>query len=364
MFSDHPPINLLDYEQLARDKLTRTIFDYFAGGSDDSITLRENSAAYDRIRLRPRILVDVDQRNMATTLLGKTLSSPFIVAPMALAGMAHPDADIAIARGADNTPVTISTLSSYSLEEIAEAAQSPLWFQLYVYRDRSITQKLVERAEAAGYQALVVTVDGVVAGNRERDRRNEFKLPENVTLKNLYDAKLDRVIALPGESSVAAYFSSQIDPSFSWKDLEWLRSITKLPIILKGILRADDARRAHDHGAAAIVVSNHGGRQLDTVPASIDVLPEIAAEIGNAMPILLDSGIRRGTDVLKALALGANAVMIGRPVMWGLAVDGEEGVRRVLEIIQEELDTAMALCGCPSLNDIDADLIWNSAREQ
>ncbi|MBZ0303500.1 MAG: alpha-hydroxy-acid oxidizing protein, partial [Anaerolineae bacterium] len=295
MSPENQPINLLDYEQLARDYLPKPVFDYYAGGADDGITLRENSSAYDRIHLNPRVLVDVSQRTSQTTLLEQILPAPILVAPMALAGMAHPDAEIAIARAADGLPVTLSTLSSTSIEDMAAAARSPLWFQLYVYRDRTITEKLVRRAESAGYKALVVTVDVQVAGNRERDRRNQFKVPEGITLKNLTDFALDHVADKVDDSSIAAYASSQIDPSLTWRDIDWLRSVTTLPILLKGILRVDDARQACDHGVAGIIVSNHGGRQLDTVPASVDALPQIAAAVGDRMPLILDSGVRRGT---------------------------------------------------------------------
>ena len=248
-------------------------------------------------------------------------------------------------------------MSSMSLEDVAEVANGPVWFQLYVYRDREITRQLIARAEAAGYSALVITLDAPVMGNRERDRRNNFKIPKQVTLKNLESFGLDKVADTHADSSIAAYITSQIDPSLTWADLEWLCSITKLPIILKGILRVDDAQRASEHGAAGIVVSNHGGRQLDTVPSAVDVLPAIAEATGDNLEILVDGGIRRGTDVIKALALGANAVLVGRPVMWGLAVNGEAGVKHVLEILRTEFDTAMALCGCASIKEITRDLI-------
>ncbi len=361
MVSESQPINLLDYEQLARDKLPRTVFDYYAGGADDGITLRENSAAYDRIRLRPHALVDVSQRDTHVTLFGHPFPSPITVAPLALAGMAHPEGEIAVARGAGTLPMTLSMLSTRTLEEVAAAASTPPWLQMYIFRDRDIIRRLIERAEVAKCGALVVTVDAPVAGNRERDRRNRFTLPDHITFQNLQDFALDRVQHLPDDSSVAAYATAQIDPALSWKDVEWLRSITRLPILLKGILRADDALRAHEHGADGVIVSNHGGRQLDTVPASIDVLPEISAAVGDKMVVMLDSGIRRGTDILKALALGAQAVMIGRPVLWGLAVSGEAGVRHVLDILRAELDTAMALCGTPCIKDIHPDLIWKSS---
>ena len=354
---DTQPINLLDYEQLARDKLSKTIYDYFAGGADNGITLRENSTAFDRLQLLPRILVDVSKRDTSTTLLGGPIPAPIIIAPTALAGMAHPLAEVAIARAAAGLPMTLSTLSSMRLEDVAGVATGPLWFQLYVYKDRAITRHLVERAEAAGYTALVLTVDVPVIGNRERDRRNNFKTPRRVTLKNLESFALDNVADTANESAIAAYVASQIDPSLTWADLDWLRSITRLPVILKGVLRADDAQRAYEHGTTAIIVSNHGGRQLDTTPAAVDVLPDIVHAAGDKLEIIVDGGIRRGTDVLKAVALGAKAVMVGRPLLWGIAVNGEAGAHHVLEILQIEFDNAMALCGCASINEITPDLV-------
>lgn len=363
MAQDIQPINLLDYEQLARDRLPKTIYDYYAGGADDGITLRENNVSFERIRLLPHVLVDVSQRDISTTLLGARIPAPIVIAPMALAGMAHPLAEVAIALGADGIPMAVSTLSSTRIEDIAATEATRFWFQLYVYRDRDTTRQLVERAEAAGYQALVITVDVAVAGNRERDRRNRFKMPEGVTLKNLAGFNLDKVTGKNDDSAIAAYIASQIDPSLTWQDIDWLRSLTSLPILLKGILHADDARLAVEHGVAGIVVSNHGGRQLDTVPAAIDVLPEIAAAVGDQMDILIDGGIRRGTDIMKAIALGATAVMVGRPIMWGVAVGGEAGTRHVLEILRTEFDSVMALCGCTSVADITPDLIWRPDRQ-
>ena len=364
MSPDIQPINLLDYEQLARDKLSKSVYDYYAGGADDGITLRENRVAFERLQLLPRVLVDVSQRDISTTLLGKQIPAPIVIAPMALAGMAHPLAEMAIALGAGGIPMTLSTLSSTRLEDLAATEATPLWFQLYVYRDRDITRKLVERAEAAGYQALVVTVDVAAVGNRERDRRNRFRIPEGVTLKNLEDVSRDKVVDAADNSAIAAYISAQIDPALTWQDIAWLRSITNLPIIIKGILSPADARLAVEHEVAGIIVSNHGGRQLDTVPAAIELLPAIVAQVGDHLEIMLDSGIRRGTDILKALALGAKAVMVGRPIMWGVAVSGEAGVRQILEILRTEFDTALALSGCTRVSDITPDLIWRPGRHE
>ncbi len=251
----------------------------------------------------------------------------------------------------------ISTLANFAMEDVSRAASGPLWFQLYVYRDRGVTVELIRRAEAAGCRAIVLTVDAPVGGLRERDVRNEFRLPEGIVMRNLLPAGREFAGLDDGKGSVAAYINAMFDPSISWRDLDWLAAQTKLPVIVKGLVRADDAVRAREHGAQAVVVSNHGGRQLDTSPATIEVLESITTAVDGRMEVLIDGGIRRGTDVLKALALGARAVLLGRPILWGLAVDGEQGVRDVLDIVRHEFDVAMALAGCCSVDEIDVDLI-------
>jgi len=373
-------LTLHDLERLAAERLPAMAWDYYASGADDELTLTRNVEAYRRIALHYRVLVDVSTRELGTTVLGTPIALPALVAPTAFHRLAHPDGELASVRGAGDaaTVFVLSTLSTTPVEDVIAAASGPVWFQLYVYRDRAITEALVRRVEAAGCTALVLTVDAPLLGRRERDVRNRFGLPEGLVLANLTGAGLD---ALPGsiddlalgapdssvagpaparsgsESGLAAYFASLLDPSLSWADVAWLRSITRLPIVLKGIVRPDDARRAVDAGAAAIVVSNHGGRQLDTAPATIDVLPGIAAAIGGAVELYVDGGIRRGTDIVKALALGARAVLVGRPVLWGLACGGRDGVAAALAILRRELDLAMALCGCPSLAAITPDLV-------
>ncbi len=242
------------------------------------------------------------------------------------------------------------------MEEVAAAASGPLWFQLYVYRDRAVTRALVERVEAAGCTALVLTVNAPLLGRRERDVRNRFQFPDGMVLANLLPAGLERFPRTEG-SGLASYVASLLDPSLSWKDVTWLQSITRLPVLIKGIVRADDAARAIASGAAGVVVSNHGGRQLDTAPATIDALPPIVDAVDGRGDVLLDGGVRRGTDVIKALALGARAVLLGRPILWGLAAGGAAGVGRALELIRDELDLAMALCGCPTVADIGRDLL-------
>ena len=359
---DEKLINLLDYEAAASQHLTANAFGYYVGGADDEVTLRENRAAFQRIRLAPRMLVDVTARSTATSILDQDVAAPLVIAPMAIMKMAHPDGEQAMARaaGAAGVPMALSTLASTRLETVAGVATAPMWFQLYVYRDREITRQLVQRAEDAGYTGLVLTVDVAVAGNRERDVRQRFKLPKGIRLENMTDVALATMDDQADDSAIAAYAVSQLDPGLTWDDVDWLASITSMPIMVKGILRPDDAHRAVNHGAAGIIVSNHGGRQLDTTPATIEALPSIMDEIGFAADVLIDGGIRRGTDILKALAYGAKGVMIGRPMLWGLAIDGEAGAKRVLDILITELDRAMALTGCTAINEITSDLIFSS----
>lgn len=352
-------LNLFELEAIAKAKLDEAAFGYYASGANDEISLRDNRAAFERIRLFYRVLVDVSTRDLATTVLGYPVSMPVLVAPTAFHKMAHPDGEAATARaaGAAKTIMMLSSLSNTDVEDVVQAASSPIFFQLYVYRDRKATEALIARVEAAGCRALVLTVDAPLLGRRERDVRNRFCLPAGLSVKNLVSEGYGDVPAHTNDSGLAAYFASLLDPSLTWKDLTWLRSLTKLPVIVKGIVRADDARRAVDCGASAIVVSNHGGRQLDTSPATIDALPAIADAVGKSTELLLDGGIRRGTDVIKAVALGARAVLVGRPVLWGLAADGERGVSRMLGILREELDLAMALLGASRMTEIGRDLL-------
>jgi 4-hydroxymandelate oxidase len=304
----------------------------------------------------------VSQRRLETTVLGQKLAFPVLVAPTAFQRLAHPEGELATARAAGRagTCMVLSTLSTSLVEDVVKASSGPVWFQLYVFKDRAATEALVRRAESAGARALVLTVDAPFLGRRERDVRHRFQLPEGLSVKNLEACGLGYLPRGTQDSGLAAYFATLLDPSLTWKDLAWLRSLTRLPVVVKGIVRPDDAVRAVEHGASAIVVSNHGGRQLDTAPATIDVLPGIADALGGRAELLLDGGIRRGTDVLKALALGARAVLVGRPILWGLAVDGSEGVSRVLEILRAELDLALALAGCTDATRVPADLVLRS----
>ncbi len=361
------PLNLFEYEQQAQKCLSPMAWDYYARGAWDEITLRDNHAAFDRIKLRPRVLVDVSDRHLTTTILDQPLQMPVLIAPMAFQCLAHPEGELATAKAASSAGVgmVLSTLSTKSLEEVAQIYDSnysqtphpPLWFQLYIHRDRNLTRALVERAYAAGYQALCVTVDAPVLGKRERDTRNQFTLPPGLQLANLVTISGLNIPDEQGESGLFTYFAQQLDPAVTWRDLEWLQSISPLPLAIKGILRGDDAVRAVECGAKVIIVSNHGGRQLDGAIASLDALAEVVKAVDGRAEVIIDGGIRRGTDIFKALALGAKAVLVGRPVLWGLAVDKQAGVNHVIEILRNELDLAMALSGCVKLEDIDSSLL-------
>lgn len=358
-------LNLESLEPQARERLDPMLFDYIAGGADDEWTLAENRAAWSRLQLLPRMLRGVANRSLDTTVLGTRVSFPVLVPPMGFHGLCHLDAEAATARAttAADTIFCASTVSNCSLEAIAEASgPGTRWFQLYVYRDRSITRALVERAAAAGYSALCLTVDTPLAGQRERDRRNSLRMPAHLELGNFPQSHTSQHHHGSGEgSSLAQYIAAQWDPSLTWADVEWLRSIAPIPLIVKGVLAPQDAVLAVEHGASAVMVSNHGGRQLDSVPAPITMLRAVVEAVDGRAEVLLDGGVRRGTDVLKALALGARAVAVGRPVLWGLTLGGEPGVRAVLEHIRGEVDLAMALSGCATIADVTRDLIFSPA---
>ena len=337
------PVNVDDFEAVARERLDSGAYAYFAGGAGDEQTLRANAAAFGRGELRPRVLVDVDEVTTAATVLGTELSMPLLVAPTAFQPLAHADGELAMARAAAaaGTVMCLSTLSSVTPAELAAAAPgAPQWFQLYWSRDRGFTEELLAAVVEAGFRALVLTVDFPVAGRRERDLRESFTLPDDLASPNLPVA--------PARRDFHAALGGIVDARLTWRDLEWLRSTCELPLVLKGVLTAEDALLATEHGAAAVVVSNHGGRQLDGVPATLDVLPEVAGAAGEGVEVLVDGGIRRGTDVLKALALGARAALTGRAALWGLAVDGEAGAARVLALLREEIEVGLKLLGCRS----------------
>ncbi len=332
-------LRLEDFEPLARDAMEAGAFDYYVGGAADEVTLRDNVVAFGRRRLRPRVLVDVSRIDTSTTMLGTAVSMPVALAPTALHKLAHPEGELAVARAAAAAGVLMhaATFSSYSLEEIAAAAKGPRWFQLYFHRDRGVSRDLVTRAAAAGYGAVVLTADLPVPGYRERELRSHFVVPD--------DAGPGNYRSDSGDQDLLGYFTHEIDATVTWADVEWLRGVSDLPVVIKGVLTAEDAGLAAEHGAAAVVVSNHGGRQLDRCSASVDVLEEVVDAAGGDLEVYLDGGVRRGTDVLVALALGARAVLMGRPYLWALAAGGEAGVARAIELIRVELDNAMALLG-------------------
>lgn len=352
-------VNLFEIEQLGRSRLEPMARDYYASGANDELTLDRNRAAFDRTELWYRVLAGVGERDTATEVLGTPLSLPVMVAPTAFHRLAADAGEAATARAASGagTVMINSTLSTTAVEDVVAAATAPVWFQLYIYRDRAATRALVERAERAGCSALVLTVDAPLLGRRERDVRNRFRLPAGLRIENMLAAGLDELPRDTADSGLAAYFASLLDPALDWSDIDWLCSITRLPVVIKGLVRADDARRAVDHGASAVVVSNHGARQLDTAPATLDALPAVAAAVGDDLEVLLDGGVRRGTDVLKAIALGARGVLIGRPILWGLAAGGEPGAARVLQLLHAEIDLAMALAGCGSVAAIGPELL-------
>ncbi len=355
-------VNLAEIEAAGRAALDPVYVDYIAGAARDEITARANETAFARLRLLPRMLRGSHKRELAVNLLGSSASMPIIVSPTAFHKLLHPDGELATARAvaAADTIMIVAMAATVAVDQVAAAARAAtggrasLWFQLYIQPDLELTEILVRRASAAGCEALVVTVDSPVLGVNERNRRNGFNdLPNGLVCENLRDLR-------DGETGHVRQIV--MSPEISWTHIEWLRGITTLPILLKGLLHPEDVRTAVRLGVDGLVLSNHGGRQLDTVPSTIELLPEVAAAVAGRIPIVLDGGIRRGTDVVKALALGASAVGIGRPVLWGLACGGEAGVRQVLELLREEYDHALTLCGGAGIRDLTADLVRGTPR--
>jgi len=342
------PVNVMEYEPLAASRVEPGAWDYYQGGSDDERTLRDNQEAFGRIRLRPRVLVDTSTCDTSTTVIGTPVDLPVLVAPVAYHGLAHADGECATAEGAARagTLMVASCNSNRTMEEIAKSSSAPLWLQLYLHADTGINEQLVRRAEDAGYRGLVLTVDRPRFGNRERDRRNGFKLPPHLRAANYGDVTRDM---------------SAVSIS-TWESLDWLVGATRLPVLVKGILTAEDGDLAAQHGVAGVIVSNHGGRQLDGVLSGIDALPEVVAGVAGRCEVFCDGGVRRGTDVLKAIALGARAVLVGRPVIWGLAVDGANGVADVLGLLHTEFGLAMALAGRTTVASIDASLVTRTVE--
>jgi 4-hydroxymandelate oxidase len=348
------PICLADFEPLARAKMSPMAWEYVTAGAGDELTVRWNKEAYQRIRLKPRVLVDVTKLDTRVTLFGQQHAFPILLAPTAAQKLTHEEGELATARGAGaaGAAMVLSSFSTTSLEDVAAAAKTPLWFQLYMQTDHGFTRDLVQRAEAAGYRALCLTVDTPITGPRNRETRADVKLPPLPNLKGLK-------MSGPVSTGSLEIFSGVQDAALSWKDVEWLRSFAKIPLLLKGVLNPDDADRGVQAGVSGIMVSNHGGRNLDTVPATIDALPQVADKVAGRVPVFVDGGIRRGTDVLKALAFGASAVLIGRPYVYGLGAAGQAGVTKVLNILQREFQMAMVLTGRTTIQSIDRAVLWS-----
>ena len=373
-------MNIDDLRRRARRRLPKVVFDFIDGGAQDERTLAANRADFEALELRPKLLVDVSRRSLATTVLGREIAMPIMVAPTGVSALATPKGEIHAARAAEaaGTVYCLSTTATCSIEEIAAATTQPFWFQLYVMRDRGATRSMVERAARAKCGALVLTIDLAVQGRRERDVRNGFTIPPRVTARNVLE-----VLARPrwildmalgpritfanfvdaagagggGFIDLGRHIAEQFDQSVTWKDVDWVRSIFPGPLVVKGVLTAHDARLAAEHGAAAVIVSNHGARQLDGVPSSIRALPEVLEAVGDRLEVYLDGGVRRGSDVAKALALGARAVLVGRPFLYGLGAIGPPGAARALEMLRDELDNCMALLGAPSIAALDSSFV-------
>lgn len=334
-------LNLFDFEKMAEEKMTKMVYGYVAGGAADEITVRWNRQAFDALKINPHVLNDVSKLDTSVTLFGQKLSYPVLIAPTAFHKMMHPEGELATAKGAGKAKAiyVVSSFTTTALEEIKKVATEPLWFQLYVRDDKVFTKNLVQKAESLGCKALCITVDTPIGGARNREARVKFDLPEGL---------------------IAPYTNGPFDQKLplTWKEMEWLISFATVPVLLKGILNANDAETAIKIGASGIIVSNHGGRNLDTAPATIDALPKIAERVNKRIPILMDGGIRRGTDILKAIAYGAKAVLVGRPICYGLASAGADGVAKTLEILKTEFEMAMALTGRSTIAGIDRTLIW------
>ncbi len=351
-----------EFESNAQNILPENVAAFFSRGAGDEITLDENVSAFDRIKLLPRVLRNVERRSLSTTVLHQVIDFPLLIAPMAFQRLAHVHGEVATARAAQshNIPMVVSTLSTSSFEEININTKTAPWLQLYIYKNREITKNLVKLAEAAGYTGIVLTVDAPLYGKRIKEFHHPITLPPEYEIKNLQNAGLN-LKGIPS-SELAGHLASLLDPAITWGDIDWLRSITSLPLILKGIMNPKDMQIAIAHDIEALIISNHGGRQLDTALSSIETLKLVRGLGNEKMEIILDGGIRKGVDILKALAFGAKAVMLGRPILWGLASGGEEGVKQVLNILKSELDLAMALCGYTSIDQINEEVLFSPAR--
>jgi len=372
---------IADLRELAERRVPRAFFDYADSGSYAEETLRANRADLEKVKLRQRVLIDVDKRDLSTTIVGQKVSLPLALAPIGICGMQHGDGEILAAQAANDAgiPFCLSTMSICSIEDVAEATGKPFWFQLYVMRDRSFIKDLIARAKNAKCSALVLTVDLQILGQRHRDIKNGLTVPPEIRIKNIIDIATKprwawsilngrkktfgnlagHVHGMENVNSLAEWTASQFDPTLSWKDVEWVRKLWPGKLILKGILDPDDAKRAAKTGADAIIVSNHGGRQLDGTSSSISMLPKVADAVGSEIEIMFDGGVRTGPDILRALALGAKSCMIGRAYVWGLGAGGRDGVAKAIDILRKELDVNMALCGVKNVRDIGRDIVMS-----
>ena len=350
------PVNIYEYEAIAKEKMPLFEYDFVAGGAADEITLRRTRAAFDSIMLRPRMLVDVEHRDLSTTVLGQRIALPIMADPSGGHGRSHPEGELATAKAAVamGTVMVLSSGSTYTIEEVAEVATGPIWFQQYLFQDRGLTTLMAQRAQEAGYSALCITLDSSIRAKRERNIRNNYTGQPSRNYAGIVDMEEYRWDL---SSDAPRGVNELINRAATWSELDWLAANTPLPLLVKGIMTGEDAHLCAEHGVKALIVSNHGARQLDTTFATIEVLPEVVAAVDGQLEVYMDGGIRRGTDVLKALALGARAVLIGRPLFWGLAADGEAGVRAVLEMLQDELDLAMGMCGRSTIDSIDIGLL-------
>jgi 4-hydroxymandelate oxidase len=349
------PVNLYEYEALAKENMPGPEWDFVEGGATDEITIGRTRQAFDSIMLRPRMLVDMDERDLSTTVLGEPIAFPVMLCPAGHHVRAHPDAEIATVKAANAMDVgmILSSGSSVVMEKVASEATRKIWFQQYFYRDRAITEQMAHRADESGYSALCITLDASIGSKRERNLRNNYSSPASPN----YDGLTAKTGFAPSSDDAPLIFSGMVSPKATWDEFDWLASKTDLPLIAKGIMTGEDARLAVENGVKAIIVSNHGGRSLDSTFATIEALPEVVDAVAGRAEVYLDGGIRRGSDIVKAIALGARAVLIGRPIFWGLAANGEEGLKDLLGILRDELESTMGLCGNQNVASIDRSLV-------
>lgn len=356
---EEEPINLYEYERLAKNKMPKNEWDFVEGGATDEITISRTRQVYDSIMLRPRMLVDVDERDLSTSVLGERIDFPVMLCPAGHHIRAHPEAEIATVKAANsmNVGMILSSGSSVVMEEVARVTTRRIWFQQYFFRDQAVTELMAHRAEDLGFSALCITLDASIRSKRERNLRNKYVVPPSPNYEGIRtEGNLN-----PSSDDSPSNITSTVSPEVTWDEFDWLASKTDLPLIAKGVMTAEDAKLAVENGVKAIIVSNHGGRSLDSTFATVEVLPEVVDAVNGRAEVYLDGGIRRGTDIVKAIALGANAVLIGRPIFWGLAVNGSEGLKHLLRLLRDEFDSSMGLCGKADIGSIDRTLVGRAS---